>query len=126
MRRVLGVPVVAVLALGLSGCGGDEERLTVYSGRNRDLIGPLLEQFADETGIDIDVRYDDTANLALLIDTEGGQSPADVFLSQSPGAVAFLEERGRLGALPDELLSEVPEDDRSSEGTWVGLTGRVR
>ena len=126
MRRVLGVPVVAVLALGLSGCGGDEERLTVYSGRNRDLIGPLLEQFADETGIDIDVRYDDTANLALLIDTEGGQSPADVFLSQSPGAVAFLEERGRLGALPDDLLSEVPEDDRSSEGTWVGLTGRVR
>ena len=126
MRRVLALLVATVLAGGLSGCGGDGDRLTVYSGRNKELIGPLLEQFAEETGIDIDVRYDDTANLALLIDTEGDQSPADVFLSQSPGAVAFLEERERLRTLPEALLSEVREEDRSSAGTWVGLTGRVR
>ena len=126
MRRLLLLVVGALLAAGLSACGDDGERLTVYSGRTEDLIGPLLERFADETGIDIDVRYDDTANLALLIDTEGDRSPADVFISQSPGAVAFLEERDRLRALPEETLSEVPEEDRSSDGTWVGLTGRVR
>ncbi len=116
----------ALLAAGLSACGDDGDRLTVYSGRTEDLIGPLLERFADETGVDIDVRYDDTVNLALLIDTEGDRSPADVFISQSPGAVAFLEERDRLAALPEETLGEVPEEDRSSDGTWVGLTGRVR
>jgi iron(III) transport system substrate-binding protein len=118
--------MAGVLTAGLTACGDDGDRLTVYSGRNADLIGPLLEQFADETGIDIDVRYDDTANLALLIDTEGDRSPADVFISQSPGAVAFLEEQGRLRTLPEDLLSEVSEEDRSSDGTWVGLTGRVR
>jgi iron(III) transport system substrate-binding protein len=126
VRRLLLVVVGALLAAGLSACGDDGDRLTVYSGRTEDLIGPLLERFADETGIDIDVRYDDTANLALLIDTEGDRSPADVFISQSPGAVAFLEERDRLRALPEETLGEVPEEDRSSDGTWVGLTGRVR
>jgi iron(III) transport system substrate-binding protein len=118
--------VGALLAAGLSACGDDGDRLTVYSGRTSDLIGPLLERFAEETGVDIEVRYDDTANLALLIDTEGDRSPADVFISQSPGAVAFLEERDRLRPLPEETLAEVPEEDRSSDGTWVGLTGRVR
>ena len=77
-------------------------RLTIYSGRTLDLIGPILEQFAEETGIDIDVRDGTTADLALQIDTEGDRSPADVFLSQSPGAVGFLDERGRLAPLPDD------------------------
>jgi iron(III) transport system substrate-binding protein len=132
MRRATGgralVAALAglLLAGGLSACGSDEDRLTVYSGRSKDLIGPLLDRFADESGIGIDVRYDDTANLALLIDTEGGRSPADVFISQSPGAVAFLEARNRLAPLPEDVLSEVAERDRSSDGTWVGLTGRVR
>jgi iron(III) transport system substrate-binding protein len=120
---------LALVAPGLAllpACSSDEERLVVYSGRTQDLIGPLLERFADETGISIDVRYGDSADLALQIDTEGERSPTDVFISQSPGAVGFLDAQGRLKPLPDDVLSLVAEGNHAGDGTWIGLSGRVR
>lgn len=116
----------AVALVGLSACSSGEDRLTVYSGRTENLIGPLLEDFADESGVKIDVRYGQSDELALLIDEEGDRSPADVFISQSPGAVGFLTERDRLQPLGEEVLGLVEEENRSGEGTWVGLSGRVR
>jgi len=127
-RRVvaLGLGTAAVLGL-LPACGGGgSDELTIYSGREADLISPILERFAEKTGIDIAFRDGTTADLALQIDAEGDRSPADVFLSQSPGAVAFLDERGRLAPLPENVLAAVPDDDRAGTGTWVGITGRVR
>ena len=121
---------VAVMVLGagaLAGCGGDDgDRLVVYSGRTSNLVNPLLEQFSEDTGTPIDVRYDDSANLALLIDEEGDRTPADVFISQSPGAVGFLDEGGHLAELPEDLVAMVPEGDAAADRGWVGLSGRVR
>jgi iron(III) transport system substrate-binding protein len=114
------------LAAAVPACSSDDGRLVIYSGRTRNLIEPLLEQFSEETGIAIDVVYDDSANLALAIDEEGDNTPADVFLSQSPGAVGFLDAQGRLGELPQTVLELVPEDLRAGDGDWVGLSGRVR
>lgn len=117
----------AALVAAVAGCGGASSgALVVYSGRLSNLVGPLLEDFATETGIDIEVRYGDSADLAVLIDTEGDDSPAHVFLSQSPGAIGFLEGRERLVELPDTILEQVPERFRAASGRWVGLTGRVR
>jgi iron(III) transport system substrate-binding protein len=123
------VGALAVLTLGapaLAGCGSDSDRLVVYSGRTQDLIKPLLDDFSEESGIGIDVRYDDSANLALLIDEEGDASPADVFISQSPGAVGFLDAAGRLASLSDDIVDMVPEGDAAADGGWVGVSGRVR
>lgn len=119
--------MAALTTTAMSGCGDDEkDELVIYSGRTRNLIHPLLEQFSEETGIDIAVRYGDSAELALMLAEEGDRSDADVFISQSPGAVGFLSDAGRLGTLPDEVTSLVPEGDASPDGTWVGLSGRVR
>jgi len=120
--------VLALVAAGLASCStsGGGDRLTIYSGRQSELIAPLLEDFSDETGIGIDVRYGDSADLALLIDEEGDRSPADVFLSQSPGAVGFLDADGRLTKLPDDVLDQVDARFRAPDGNWVGISGRVR
>jgi iron(III) transport system substrate-binding protein len=127
-RVITGVVGLVGLGMGaLAGCSsGDSDRLVVYSGRTSNLIGPLLEDFAEESGIGIDVRYDDSANLALLIQEEGDRTPADVFISQSPGAVGFLDGEGRLAELPDDVIARVPEGDAASDKGWVGLSGRVR
>lgn len=108
---------------------GDDEAtgtLVVYSGRSEELVGPLLEMFTDETGIEIDVRYGDTAEMAGLILTEGDNSPADVYYGQDAGALGALAAEGRLTELPDDLLNKVPEALRSTQGQWVGLSGRAR
>lgn len=104
----------------------DGESVTVYSGRTENLIGPILEDFTAETGIDVEVKYDQSSNLALLIQEEGDRSPADVFLSQSPGAMDFLDGDDRLATIPDDLLGLVAADVRDDDGRWVGFSGRQR
>ncbi len=124
--RNLLIPLVVAAALIAASCSSDEATVTVYSGRTENLIQPIIDDFVEETGIQVEVRYDDSANLALLIQEEGDQTPADVFLSQSPGAVDFLDEAGRLAVLPDNVLDLVSPSVRDDEGRWVGFSGRQR
>lgn len=119
---------IVALAVILAACGGgdDENRLTVYSGRSESLIGPLLDRFENDTGIEVRVRYGGTALLVSTILEEGDRSPADVFIAQDAGGLGALAKEGRLGAIPEDVLNLVPEAFRSSEGLWVGLSGRAR
>jgi iron(III) transport system substrate-binding protein len=100
--------------------------VTVYSGRGEDLVGPLIEQFEAATGIDAEVRYGDSAEMLLLIQEEGDNSPADVYYSQGAGFLGELSTTGALMPLPEPLLEQVPASLRSPEGDWVGLSGRAR
>jgi iron(III) transport system substrate-binding protein len=125
-RKTAVVAVVLLLALAAAGCSSSRDALTIYSGRTQNLIGPLLERFNKETGIAIDVKYGDSAELALLLDEEGDRTPADVFLSQSPGATGFLAGKGRLGQVDASLLDKVDPRFRNRDGHWVGLSGRQR
>ncbi|MDQ3455461.1 MAG: iron ABC transporter substrate-binding protein [Actinomycetota bacterium] len=104
----------------------DDGELVVYSGRNEELLGPLYEQFTDESGIEVSVRYSDSATLAGQLLEEGSQTPADVYVSQDAGALGALAKGGCLAELPDEVLDLVPEGYRADDGNWVGLTGRAR
>jgi len=130
-RRLARVTVL-VLAVGLmaTACSSDSSQestnLTVYSGRGEDLIQPVLDLFEERTGIAVDVRYGSSSEMALLIDTEGERSPADVFISQSPGAVGFLEQQDRLELLTDSIIGRVSDDFSGADNRWVGITGRVR
>jgi iron(III) transport system substrate-binding protein len=128
MTRKTAVTLVLtlLLALGLAGCGRSRDALTIYSGRGQELVGPLLERFHKETGIDVDVKYADSAELALLLAEEGDRSPADVFFSQSPGATGFLAGKGRLAPLDQRLLAAVDQRFRNRAGRWVGVSGRQR
>jgi iron(III) transport system substrate-binding protein len=125
-RAAVTVLAVALSVTLLAACGGGEERLTIYSGRSQSLVEPLLTRFSEETGIPIDVRYGDSAELALLLGEEGEGTDADVFYSQSPGATGYVAGRGLLAELPEELTARVDERFRSAEGRWVGVTGRQR
>ena len=100
--------------------------LTVYSGRNENLVGPLLEQFGKDTGIAIQVKYGGTAEIAATILEEGANSPADVFYAQDAGALGALQAENRLAALPDAVLNAVEPRFRSPQGQWVGTSGRAR
>jgi iron(III) transport system substrate-binding protein len=119
--------VTLLAALALAGCGGnggESETLVVYSGREEELVAPLFERFEQETGIDVEVRYADSAELAATIAEEGGNSPADVFFAQDPGSLGSVEEQ--LAKLPDGVLNRVDQRFRDAEGRWVGTSGRTR
>lgn len=122
----VGLVAAGAVAVGSTAASATEGTLTVYSGRSEELIQPLLDQFAADTGIEVEVRYGDSADLALVIDEEGQASPADVVLSQSPGATGYLDGADRLRKLDPSVLRKVDSRFRASDGRWVGISGRVR
>lgn len=125
-RRIASLVTATLASASLAGCSAGRDAITIYSGRDEALVGPLLEQFNEDTGIPIDVRYGDSAELALLIQEEGEGTPADVFFSQTPGAVTLLEEEGLLAELPEDLLGRVNPDFESEAAHWIGTTARQR
>ncbi|MEO6124252.1 MAG: extracellular solute-binding protein [Ilumatobacteraceae bacterium] len=130
MNRRLLLTSSVFLVAGLFGasCSEDKPDLTIYSGRTDDLIGPLLKDFTEATGIKVEVKYGQSPDLALLIDeeAEAGKVSADLFISQSPGAMGYLEDRDRLQTMPASALDLVPVGVRDDDNHWVGLTGRQR
>ena len=127
--RLASVALAAVVLVtaGLAGCSSsDTTTITVYSGRTAELIQPLLEKFSEQTGISVDFKTGDSPELAQVIAQEGDASPADVFISQNPGATSYLDGEGRLATLPQATLDKVAPDLRSADGTWIGVSGRVR
>lgn len=143
-RSVAPVTLTMALLVALAGCGGDngaagngtggvgadedreEQQLVIYSGRNEELIGPLIERFEQETGITTRVRYGNTGQIAAQILEEGERSPADIYIAQDAGALGALTKAGRFEPLPADILDAVPQEYQAVDGTWVGITGRSR
>lgn len=122
--------LIFLLPLTISACGirfsGEQgaDRLVVYSGRSESLVGPIIEQFEDTSGIRVDVRWGDTPELAATLLEEGANSPADVFFAQDPGGLGAVIEM--LQPLPDEILDQVDVRFQDPHGRWVGISGRAR
>ncbi len=123
--KLIATLAVLVAALAATGCGGGSDGpLTIYSGREEELVAPLFELFTEETGIEVEVRYGDSAELAATIAEEGGNAPADLFWAQDPGSLGSVESR--LAELSQEILDRVDTRFRDTEGRWVGTSGRSR
>jgi iron(III) transport system substrate-binding protein len=115
-----------VAALVLASCGSDEGSgpLIVYSGRSEELVAPLIDRFMEESGIEVEVRYAGSTDLAATLLQEGETTDADVFYAQDPaslGSVASL-----LAVIDPSLLERVEPRFSDEEGRWVGTSGRVR
>ena len=100
--------------------------LVIYSGRKDSLVQPIIDQFAEETGITVEVRYGSTSEMAGVLLEEGENSPADIFYAQDPGGLGAIQDAGMLAVLPETVLSLVPARFASETGEWVGVSGRAR
>lgn len=116
---------ITVLLLFTSCAETDSDKLVVYSGRSQALVDQLVADFKEQTGVDIDVRYGNDAELLAVMNEEGDQSPADLYWANTTGALAIASKQDMLAALPDSLLNK-STDFTSSSDNWVPVTVRYR
>ncbi|MCD0170384.1 MULTISPECIES: extracellular solute-binding protein [unclassified Deinococcus] len=123
MKRTL----LAVTALLLAGTSlAQTKTLTVYSGRAKTFVDPVVQQFERQTGIKVNVRYGTDAQLVAAIREEGSKSPADVFWGNSMGALGELAEEGRFTKLGTALTRNVSTDYLPENRSWLPTTVRFR
>lgn len=120
------LPLILFAIVSCTGGGTDDEKetLTIYSGRSESLVGPIIEQFKESTGIDTRVKYGKTSELAATILEEGDKTPADIFFAQDPAGLGSVEHM--FAVIPDEILVQVGDDFKSRDKKWIGLSGRAR
>ncbi|OEJ37815.1 iron ABC transporter substrate-binding protein [Streptomyces agglomeratus] len=128
IRRLTALCAAATLLATAAACGNpeDDAGLVIYSGRNENLVKPLLEDMEKAIGTTIAVRYGDSAEMAAQIQEEGDKTKAGLFFSQDAGALGALSTKGLLKKLPKSSLDKVAPSFRGGAGDWVGTSGRVR
>jgi iron(III) transport system substrate-binding protein len=126
--------VTALMMLSLvTGCSSstneqatEVSELTIYSGRSEEFIAPFFANWQATTGIKLNVRYGDSAELSAQILEEGNNSPADLFLSQDAGSLGAISQAGLFMTLPDDVAINIPAEFVAVNREWVGITGRAR
>ncbi len=118
---------LAALALGACGssAGSGGATITLYNGQHEQTTAALVAAFEKQTGIEVDVRTGDEAELGDQIIQEGSSSPADVFYTENTPVLEALREHGLLATVTRSTLAAVPSRYDSAQGDWVGVSARV-
>jgi len=124
MKRIALLLAATTLVITACATGTSEGPLVVYSGRSEELVQPLIDIFTEETGIQVEVRYAGSTELAATLLQEGESTDADVFFAQDPASLGSVAEM--MMVLPNEILAKVGEHFADRDGLWVGTSGRVR
>jgi iron(III) transport system substrate-binding protein len=132
MNRGKRLPLCAFVSLAallaLSACGSSAHSgaaITLYNGQHEQTTAALVKAFEQQTGITVNVRTGDEAELGNQIMQEGSSSPADVFYTENTPVLEALRERGLLASVARSTLAAVPSRDDSAQGNWVGVSARV-
>lgn len=104
-----------------------EEELNVYSARKEAYIKPLLDRFAAEQNVKVNLVTSKADALIQRLVNEGKNTPADVLITVDAGRLHRAKVAGILQAISDDsILQSVPTQYRDQEGYWLGLSVRAR
>jgi iron(III) transport system substrate-binding protein len=132
LRAIKRPFLIAFLAsaalLAMSACGSSSHggtALTLYNGQHEQTTAALVAAFEKQTGIKVNVRSGDEAELADEITQEGASSPADVFYTENTPVLEALREKRLLAPVSPSTLAAIPRRYDSAQGNWVGVSARV-
>ena len=126
--RYAGAAVAVLVGTGglLTSCGSSSgTSITLYSGQHVQTTQALVAAFERATGIPVNVRQGDEADLANQIVIEGSHSRADVIFSENSPALEYLQAKGLLAQLGTSTLADTASRYNSTQGDWVGVSARV-
>ena len=108
-RLSLALTAVVAAAACATGTSSSASRtqpaITVYSGQHEQTVRLLADAFTRQSGIAVNLRSGNEAELANQLLQEGSSSPADVFYAGNPPPLEAVRAKGLLA----------PVDPRSEE-----------
>lgn len=141
-KKALFLSSAASMALVMAACGQEEEteeeagsgegsveeadgELTVYTSRNEDFVGPLLDKFTEDTGVEVNMLALDD-NAVNRIKGEENNVQSDIFISNDVGALEHLRLEGFLQEAEPENIDSIDEIYRAEDNSWFALSARTR
>ena len=103
-----------------------EDSLVIYSGRSDKFVKPVIKAFTESTGIKVIIHSGKSTGLLNKLRQEADRSGADLFLSNDAGTLQKGTEFDLFSVLPDNIKSQIPDNFRAADNTWVGLSARAR
>ncbi len=123
----LSTVLAAVLLLGALGGGAAAQEVNVYNARHYGTDQQLWDGFTKETGIKVNVVEGNHDELIQRMESEGANSPADIFITVDAGRLAFAADKDLFAPVKSEVLEkDVPAYLRHPDGLWYGLAVRAR
>jgi len=127
---LLFIAVALVVAAVAPVLTRSDNQLVVYCAHDQVLAAGVIERFEQESGIQVDVRYDEEANKSLgltqLLITEKNAPRADVFWNNQLMGTVRLKSEGILQPYRGFGWERIPEGFRDAEGYWTGFAARSR
>src|SRR3954465_14148647 len=130
-RTIASILTLVGIAGVLAACGGSGDpsasastTLTLYNAQHEDLMKAMVAGFTEKTGIKVEFRSGEDAELANQIVQEGKASPADVFVTENSPSIQAVADAGLFAPVDEAALGQVPEQFRPSSGEWVGFAAR--
>jgi len=104
--------------------------VVVYCAHDSVFADSILRQFEQQTGIRVDVRYDEEANKSLgltqMLLAEKNGPRCDVFWNNQTLGTIRLQRAGVLQPLPLEPLQRIPQKFRDPDNLWCCFAARLR
>ena len=104
--------------------------LIVYCAHDAIFADEIIHRFERESGITVDVRYDEEANKSLgltnLLLAERDRPRCDVFWNNQTLGTIRLQRDGVLAPCDPKLFARIPAKYRDPDHHWCGFAARLR
>lgn len=125
MKRFFYLALLSSVAIGLQ--AAEPAEVVVYSARNEQLIKPVFDAYARETGVTITFVTDKEGPLLARLQSEGSNTPADLLITVDAGYLWQAKQEGLLQEVDSAALqARIPEHLRDPDNQWFGLAVRAR
>ncbi|MGP9791983.1 extracellular solute-binding protein [Roseinatronobacter sp. NSM] len=103
------------------------DEVNLYSSRHYDTDYAIFDAFTEATGITVNLIEASGDELMARIDSEGVNSPADLFWTVDAGRLHTAVERGMFQPIQSDVLdAAIPADLRHPDGLFYAVTTRAR
>lgn len=124
MKKLLASAILLGLAAPQVATAAEE--VNVYSYRQPFLVEPMFNEFTQETGIKVNVKFA-KKGLAEKLQQEGEYSPADMILTTDISRLVELANKDLVQPVDSKVIEKnVPSQFRDTEDEWFALTLRSR